>query len=81
LVHISELEPHRVERVEDVINEGDTVLVKVIGIDREGKIKLSRKQALPGYVDTGEPAAAGGGSRGGGGGGDRPRRRPEHSRR
>jgi len=82
LVHISELETHRVERVEDVINEGDTVLVKVIGIDREGKIKLSRKQALPGYVDTGEPAAAGGGSRGGGGGGgDRPRRRPEHSRR
>jgi len=81
LVHISELEPHRVERVEDVINEGDTVLVKVIGIDREGKIKLSRKQALPGYVDTGEPAGAGGGSRGGGGGGDRPRRRPEHSRR
>ena len=49
---------------------------KVIGIDREGKIKLSRKQALPGYVDTGEPA-----STGGGGGGDRPRRRPEHSRR
>src|SRR5438093_1087341 len=81
LVHISELEPHRVERVEDVINEGDTVLVKVIGIDREGKIKLSRKQALPGYVDTGEPAAAGGGSRGGGGGGDRPERRPEHARR
>jgi polyribonucleotide nucleotidyltransferase len=79
LVHISELEPHRVERVEDVINEGDTVLVKVIGIDREGKIKLSRKQALPGYEDTGEPAASGGGRSSGGG--DRPRRRPEHSRR
>jgi polyribonucleotide nucleotidyltransferase len=78
LVHISELETHRVERVEDVINEGDTVLVKVIGIDREGKIKLSRKQALPGYVDTGEPASSG---RPPGGGGDRPRRRPEHSRR
>jgi polyribonucleotide nucleotidyltransferase len=80
LVHISELETHRVERVEDVINEGDTVLVKVIGIDREGKIKLSRKQALPGYVDTGEPASTGG-RPSGGGGGDRPRRRPEHSRR
>jgi polyribonucleotide nucleotidyltransferase len=80
LVHISELETHRVERVEDVINEGDIVLVKVIGIDREGKIKLSRKQALPGYVDTGEPASSGGG-RPPGGGGDRPRRRPEHSRR
>jgi polyribonucleotide nucleotidyltransferase len=81
LVHISELEPHRVERVEDVINEGDTVLVKVIGIDREGKIKLSRKQALPGYVDTGEPAATGGGRSGGDRGDRGPRRRPEHSRR
>ncbi|HEY7728475.1 MAG TPA: S1 RNA-binding domain-containing protein, partial [Candidatus Eisenbacteria bacterium] len=89
LVHISELEPHRVERVEDVINEGDTVLVKVIAIDREGKIKLSRKQALPGYLE--EPAHAGAGSgrsHGPGGGhgrgrdGDRERRRkPEPSRR
>jgi len=84
LVHISELEERRVERVEDVINEGDTVLVKVIGIDREGKIKLSRKQALPGRendpVVVSEPR---GGSRGGrdGNGGDRGRRRPEPSRR
>jgi polyribonucleotide nucleotidyltransferase len=86
LVHISELEPKRVERVEDVINEGDTVLVKVIGIDREGKIKLSRKQALPGYVpeegghdgDRGSEGRRGGG--GGGRGGER-RRRPEPSRR
>ncbi len=81
LVHISELEEKRVERVEDVINEGDTVLVKVIGIDREGKIKLSRKQALPGHendpVVVSEPR---GGSRGGNGG-DRGRRRPEPSRR
>jgi polyribonucleotide nucleotidyltransferase len=88
LVHISELEPKRVERVEDVINEGDTVLVKVIGIDREGKIKLSRKQALPGYVPSADDGAQdrGGedGRRGGGGGGrggDRGRRRPEPSRR
>ncbi len=87
LVHISELEPKRVERVEDVINEGDTVLVKVIGIDREGKIKLSRKQALPGYVPSEDDGASGGGDgrRGGGGGGgrggDRGRRRPEPSRR
>jgi polyribonucleotide nucleotidyltransferase len=86
LVHISELEPKRVERVEDVINEGDTVLVKVIGIDREGKIKLSRKQALPGYVpseDDGASDRGPDGRRGGGGGrgGDRGRRRPEPSRR
>jgi len=78
LVHISELEPKRVERVEDVINEGDSVLVKVIGIDREGKIKLSRKQALPGYEPEAEPA---GGEAPRGGGGDRRPRRPEHSRR
>src|SRR5262249_59328479 len=84
LVHISELEPHRVERVEDVINEGDTVLVKVIGIDREGKIKLSRKQALPGFEDLpvipSEPRQGRGGGRNGGKDGDR-RRRPEPSRR
>ncbi|MDI6808975.1 MAG: polyribonucleotide nucleotidyltransferase [Candidatus Eisenbacteria bacterium] len=46
LVHISELDVHRVKRVEDVLKEGDTVLVKVIGIDKDGKIKLSRKAAL-----------------------------------
>ena len=88
LVHISELETKRVERVEDVINEGDTVLVKVIGIDREGKIKLSRKQALPGMenmpVVPSEPRESRGGGRGGrdGGKGDgERRRRPEPSRR
>lgn len=46
LVHISELENRRVARVEDVVREGETVIVKVIGIDREGKIKLSRKAAF-----------------------------------
>ncbi|MBI5508465.1 MAG: polyribonucleotide nucleotidyltransferase [Deltaproteobacteria bacterium] len=45
LVHISELAPKRVKRVEDVLQEGDEVLVKVIGM-QDGKIKLSRKQAL-----------------------------------
>jgi polyribonucleotide nucleotidyltransferase len=72
----------RVERVEDVINEGDTVLVKVIGIDREGKIKLSRKQALPGYKEDPAAAASGSGRGPGREGGDRDRRRrPETSRR
>ena len=84
LVHISELEDRRVERVEDVINEGDSVLVKVIGIDREGKIKLSRKQALPGHEN--DPVVAAAEPRGGRGGGrdggrDGARRRPEPSRR
>ncbi|MCK4414467.1 MAG: polyribonucleotide nucleotidyltransferase [Candidatus Eisenbacteria sp.] len=46
LVHISELDHHRVNRVEDVVREGDMVRVKVIGVDEEGKVRLSRKQAL-----------------------------------
>lgn len=46
LVHVSELEPRRVERVEDVCRLGDEILVKVIAIDEKGKIRLSRKQAL-----------------------------------
>jgi polyribonucleotide nucleotidyltransferase len=46
LVHISELAKERVKRVTDVVREGDEVLVKVINIDREGKIRLSRKEAL-----------------------------------
>ncbi|MCK4304848.1 MAG: polyribonucleotide nucleotidyltransferase [Candidatus Eisenbacteria sp.] len=46
LIHISELDDHRVGRVEDVVSEGDMVLVKVIGVDSEGKIRLSRRQAM-----------------------------------
>ena len=46
LVHISELEDRRVEKVTDVLNEGDTVKVKVLEIDQRGKIRLSRKAAL-----------------------------------
>jgi polyribonucleotide nucleotidyltransferase len=43
LVHISELANKRVDAVTDVINEGDRVAVKVLAIDRQGKIKLSMK--------------------------------------
>jgi polyribonucleotide nucleotidyltransferase len=46
LVHISQLANERVQNVEDVLKQGDQVLVKVIGIDERGKIKLSRKEAL-----------------------------------
>ena len=46
LVHVSELDTTRVKNVTDVLNEGDKVLVKCIGIDKQGKIKLSRKEAL-----------------------------------
>ena len=53
LVHISELADGRVNRVEDILAEGDEVLVKCIGVDRTGKIKLSRREALQ---TIGEPA-------------------------
>ncbi len=43
LVHISELAPRRVGKVTDVINEGDMVKVKVLGIDDRGKVRLSMK--------------------------------------
>jgi polyribonucleotide nucleotidyltransferase len=47
LVHISQLANERVRTVTDVLNEGDVVDVKVLEIDRSGKIRLSRKEALP----------------------------------
>ncbi len=46
LVHISHLAEGRVERVTDVCSEGDELLVRVIDVDRSGKIRLSRKEAL-----------------------------------
>mgnify|MGYP003825151669 FL=1 len=46
LVHISKLDTKRVNKVEDVINVGDKILVKVIEIDKQGRINLSRKDAL-----------------------------------
>jgi polyribonucleotide nucleotidyltransferase len=88
LVHISELEDFRVGRVEDVVNIGDEVAVVVMEIDRQGRINLSRRQALPGAKPRtpGEasPARAGGpsgrphGHEGGGRPFDRPRRPAPH---
>ena len=46
LVHISKLDVKRVDKVEDVVNVGDQVLVKVIEIDDQGRINLSRRDAL-----------------------------------
>ncbi|MBQ4333743.1 MAG: polyribonucleotide nucleotidyltransferase, partial [Myxococcaceae bacterium] len=46
LVHVSELAEKRVEQVSDIVKEGDEVLVKVISVDRTGKIRLSRKEAI-----------------------------------
>ncbi len=46
LLHISEIDTRRIKQVEDVLNVGDEVKVKIIGIDSEGKIRLSRKACL-----------------------------------
>lgn len=46
LVHISQLAPHHVKRVEDEVREGEEILVKVLEIDKQGKIRLSRKEAM-----------------------------------
>lgn len=46
LLHISQISDKRVNKVEDVLNIGDEILVKVTEIDAQGKIKLSRKEAM-----------------------------------
>ncbi len=46
LVHISQLDERRVSRVKDVLKEGDEIIVKVIEIDKQGRVNLSRKEAL-----------------------------------
>jgi polyribonucleotide nucleotidyltransferase len=59
LVHISELSDKRVKAVSDVLSEGDEVMVKVISVDRAGKIRLSRKEALADAAKaTAEPPKA-----------------------
>ncbi len=46
LVHISKLDTKRVDKVEDVVNIGDEILVKVMEVDKQGRINLSKKDAL-----------------------------------
>ena len=61
LVHISQLSRERVHAVTDVLSEGDEVLVKIIDVDSQGRIKLSRKDAVdeeqdgPMSEDPGKP--------------------------
>ncbi|QZA33713.1 polyribonucleotide nucleotidyltransferase [Hydrogenibacillus sp. N12] len=69
LVHISQLAPTRVNRVEDVVKVGDTILVKVIEIDEYGRVNLSRKAVI---TDQGGPGAGDAASGGSGGAGGRP---------
>ncbi|MBA3818072.1 MAG: polyribonucleotide nucleotidyltransferase [Deltaproteobacteria bacterium] len=55
LLHISEVSKERIRSVEDVLKEGDEVIVKCIKVDRDGKIRLSRREALdanPGPEDV-----------------------------
>ncbi|MBI3606314.1 MAG: polyribonucleotide nucleotidyltransferase [Nitrospirae bacterium] len=47
LVHVSQLAHHRVKNVSDEVKEGDEILVKVLEVDKQGKIRLSRKEAMP----------------------------------
>ena len=83
LVHISQLDTERVNKVEDVVNMGDEITVMVTDIDPQGKIRLSRQAVLEGWTaeearekDQRKPGGGrpGGGRNGGGRGGDRDRR-------
>ena len=76
LVHISQLDTERVERVEDVVRMGDEITVMVTDIDPAGKVRLSRQAVLEGWSveealmrdrPGGRRPGGGGGSRGGGG--------------
>jgi polyribonucleotide nucleotidyltransferase len=57
LVHISQLAPTRVEKVEDVVKPGDEIMVKVMEIDNQGRINLSRKALLGGVSGNGDYGA------------------------
>jgi len=78
LVHISQLDSERVEKVEDVCVVGDELTVMVTDVDAGGKVRLSRQAVLEGWtLEEAREKDKGGGSRGGGGrggprgGGDR----------
>jgi polyribonucleotide nucleotidyltransferase len=82
LVHISQLDSERVNKVEDIVNMGDEITVMVTDIDGQGKIRLSRQAVLEGWTAEEARAKDGprksgprpGGGRGGNRGGDRNRR-------
>ncbi len=95
LVHISQLAPQRVERVEDVVKPGDQIMVKVIEVDSQGRVNLSRKAvmvpeggaseggAAPAQVGNGtfRPAPRRGGRQRRRAGRRRPRQRPQRRAR
>ncbi len=55
LVHISKLTDHRVERVEEVANVGDEIVVKAVEVDSQGRLNLSRQAAIDELTSKGEP--------------------------
>jgi polyribonucleotide nucleotidyltransferase len=55
LVHISKLTDHRVERVEEVANIGDEIVVKATEVDSQGRLNLSRQAAIEELTANGEP--------------------------
>ncbi len=59
LLHISQVARERIDRVEDVLNMGDEVPVRVIEIDPQGKVRLSRKDLLPGGEEGGSDRGRG----------------------
>jgi polyribonucleotide nucleotidyltransferase len=67
LLHISEIAVERIDRVEDVLKEGDSVEVKVLSVDRDGKVRLSRRVLLPGGDTDDRPPRGDGPPRGRGG--------------
>lgn len=80
MVHISQISPERINRVEDALQMGDEVMVMVTAVDPEGKIRLSRRAVIEGWTleqaieqDSGGKGSRGGsrdGGRDGGGRGD-----------
>ena len=58
LVHISQICDRRIQKVSDEIQEGDEIVVKVIDVDRNGKVKLSRKEAMRDEATTADTQAA-----------------------
>jgi polyribonucleotide nucleotidyltransferase len=56
LLHISQISTERIKRVEDVLKEGDELQVKVLEVDRAGKIRLSRKELLKDAEEKAGPA-------------------------
>jgi polyribonucleotide nucleotidyltransferase len=55
LVHISKLTDHRVERVEEVVNVGDEIVVKAVEVDSQGRLNLSRQAAIEELTSKGLP--------------------------